>query len=96
MLVQDLVSYQVVPVLVSALKAAGFAQLLPLQELALSRCFQPEPGTAEVADLGQPGSERPQGSRGRDVLAGPSASGKSVLAALWAVLSAVVFASLLK
>ena len=82
MLVQDLVAYQVVPVLVSALKAAGFAQLLPLQELAMSRCFQPEPGTDELADLGRSSLERPQDSRGRDVLAGPSASGKSVRAAL--------------
>jgi replicative superfamily II helicase len=85
MLVQDLVSYQVVPVLVSALKAAGFAQLLPLQELAMSRCFAPEPGTDEVADLGPQGLSRPEARRGRDVLAGPSASGKSVLAALWVV-----------
>lgn len=85
MLVQDLVAYQVVPVLVSALQAAGFAQLLPLQELAMSRCFAPEPGTDEVADLGPQGLGQKDARRGRDVLAGPSASGKSVLSALWVV-----------
>lgn len=73
MQVDDLLAYQLVPSVISAVRAAGVERLWPLQEKAVRAGALAGDGAAQAADL---------------LISGPSASGKTLLLELCAIQAA--------